>query len=167
MTDPTPQQPQQPQNPDPQNPQFAPPQYAAGQPIPGQPAPGQPYPNHPGAHQAFGQVEKEGKGLLAGLFDLKFVNLIGLKVIPVLYAISLVLVTITAIFYCLAVIIAGFGENITGSGTDIILGLFLGLIIGPIVWLFHVILMRVAYELFISIFQINNNTRKIADNTAK
>ena len=172
MTDPTPSNPippQQPQQPHqghqaPQQPQYpTDPQFAQG--VPGQPIPGQPYPGAPGHFQAptLAQVEKEGKGVFAGLFDLKFVNLIGLKVIPVLYVISLVLMTISAVIAAIGFLITGFN----GGGLDILIGLVLALIIVPLFWLVYVILTRVLYELFISVFQINDNSRKIADNTAK
>ncbi|MFT3715890.1 MAG: DUF4282 domain-containing protein [Gordonia sp. (in: high G+C Gram-positive bacteria)] len=191
MTDPTPPQPEQPQygqpgqygqpqypaagQPIPEQPQYEQPQYAqpqygqpvAGAPIDAQQAAGQPVAGqHPGfftEHPQFQQVEQKGEGLLAGLFDLKFVKLIGLKVLPLLYALSLILITVGAVLAAIGLIINGF----YGGGIDILIGLVLGLVVVPFLWLLHVVFVRILYELFISIFKIADNSRQIAENTAK
>ena len=97
---------------------------------------------------------------LGSLFDLKFTQFVTLRVIPVLYTISLVLISIVAVIYFFVALIAGFaafGDDDTGPAFGVFL-LLVAFVVVPLIWLLYVVLTRVIYEFFLSIVRIADNT---------
>lgn len=106
------------------------------------------------------------KGFFASLLDLSFRHFITGRIIALLYVISLILVTVYAVLAAGQVsILAG---AFTGGWLDSvalgwILGIFLFLILGPLLLLLGVIYVRVVLEIVIVLFRISENTAEIND----
>jgi hypothetical protein len=83
------------------------------------------------------------KGFFASLFDLSFSSFITSKLIKVLYVLTLILIGLAA----LAFIVSAFAESAA-------LGLFVLVIVAPIVSLLYVIYARVFMEILIAVFRI-------------
>jgi len=83
------------------------------------------------------------QGFLASLFDLSFTSFITTKLIKVLYVLGMVSSALMALF----LVISGFAR---GSGT----GLFMLIIVAPVLFLISVIYCRVLMELFILFFRM-------------
>jgi len=93
---------------------------------------------------------EEKKGFWSCLFDLSFSDLITMRVIKVLYAIGILIAGIAG----LMLIVKAFGE---GFGTGLLL-----VIAAPIAFILLVIIARVKMELLLTLFRIEENTRKPA-----
>ncbi len=92
-----------------------------------------------------------GKGFLGALFDFSFSEFITKKVIRILYIILVLFCGLGALFF----IFAGFAQSVVSG--------LLFLIISPLIFLLYVILIRIALEIYLVIFQIGDHTREIAE----
>ena len=117
-----------------------PPQWQAAPPTPGKPR----------QQRAAGE-----KGFVGSLFDFSFTSLVTPKIIKVLY----ILFTIWTALLGLSILIIGFK---TGGVAG---GLFTLIIIEPIFVLLTLGIYRVVLELFMVVFRIYDETKKIRENT--
>jgi hypothetical protein len=92
------------------------------------------------------------QSFLGSLFDFSFTSFITSKLIKVLYGLLMAIAALYAIFF----IIIGFSQ---GTG----LGLFMLIIVAPIVFFLSVIYARVLLELIIVVFRIAEHTSEIAE----
>jgi len=83
------------------------------------------------------------RGFLGSLFDISFSSLITTKVIKFLYVLSMILIALGA----LAFVIAGFADS-TASG------LFILIVVAPLLSLLYLIYVRVFLEILIAVFRI-------------
>jgi hypothetical protein len=88
----------------------------------------------------------QAKGFLGALFDFSFTNFITTKIIKLLYVISM----LGAAAVALSIIVAGFNVN---SGVGL-----LALILSPVAFLLVVAYSRIALELVIVFFRIEEHT---------
>ena len=95
-------------------------------------------------------MEEEKKCFCGSLFDLSFSELITMKVIKVLYAIGIAIAGIAGLYLIVTAFTKGFGPGL------------LHVIAAPIVFVFLVIVLRVCMELVLTLFKIEENTRKPA-----
>ncbi|RKY06415.1 MAG: hypothetical protein DRP65_11815 [Planctomycetota bacterium] len=93
---------------------------------------------------------EEKKGFWSCLFDLSFSELITMRVIKVLYAVGILIAAMVG----LILIVKAFGQ---GFGTGL-----LYVIAAPISFIFLVIIARIGMELVLTLFRIEENTRKPA-----
>jgi len=94
---------------------------------------------------------QQAAGFISSLFDLSFSNFITPKLIKVLFVISIVLAALGA----LAVVASSFMQSA-------IAGIFVLLIIAPILFFFYVIYARVMMEVLIVIFRGSEHLAEIA-----
>ena len=89
----------------------------------------------------------EQKGFFGSLFDVSFTSFVTIRIIKVIYIITLVLIGIAALVF----IVASFADSVGA-------GLFVLIIAAPLVSLLYVIYVRVLLEIVIAIFRIAENT---------
>lgn len=87
---------------------------------------------------------------MASLFDLSFTRFITVRVLRVLYVISLVLIAVTVLLAIISGFTQGFGFGL------------LSLILAPLFGLLYVILTRVSLELIAVIFRIGKDIGTLA-----
>jgi hypothetical protein len=136
---------------------LANPPYGPGQPGGWQQPGPQPYPPQtqpPGYQPPAGPRYDNDKGFFGSLFDFSFDNFIATKLVKFLYVLSLIGVTITAIFFLIGGLVA------LGNGSS--LGL-LYIILSPLVWLVYLIVARLWLELVIVMFKISEDIKDIRD----
>ncbi|HEY7482863.1 MAG TPA: DUF4282 domain-containing protein [Streptosporangiaceae bacterium] len=136
---------------------MANPPYGPGQPGGWQQPGPQPYPPQtqpPGYQPPAGPRYDNDKGFFGSLFDFSFDNFIATKLVKFLYVLSLIGVTITAIFFLIGGLVA------LGNGSS--LGL-LYIILSPLVWLVYLIVARLWLELVIVMFKISEDIKDIRD----
>ena len=92
----------------------------------------------------------EAKGCFASLFDFGFTSFITLKFLRYIYAVWVVFILLTGIFF--------FFEGISQGGVYI-LG---AIIVAPIVTLGYLILVRISLEIVAMFFRIGDNTATMA-----
>jgi hypothetical protein len=92
------------------------------------------------------------KGFFAALFDFSFTHYVTPTIIRIIFGIVIVVSAILA----LGVAIAAFNVNI-------VLGFFVLIIFGPLIFLVYVILYRVFLEVVMAVFTIAENTTKLVD----
>jgi len=145
----------------PQQAQPAQPQYPQQQSYPQQ----QGYPQQQAyaPPQAAGQPQyampvsaDEAKGFIGALFDLPFTTFITTKIIKVLYIIAIVFAGLYAL--------ASLGYGYAAGG---VIGMVVGLVISPIVFLVGVILARVYMEVVMVIFRGVELLAEVAKNTKR
>ncbi|MDQ2761284.1 MAG: DUF4282 domain-containing protein [Actinomycetota bacterium] len=95
-------------------------------------------------------MPNQSAGLLASLFDLKFDNLMMIKVVKLIYVLVLVFATV---FYIGATILAFHLSSALGAATLLVLG--------PLGFLVYTSLWRLSFELLIAVFKISENTSKL------
>lgn len=109
-----------------------------------------------------------GKGFLGSLFDLRFKSFITVRLIPVLYVLTLVGLVIAYVVIAIAIFRGGGGVatvspsgelETTGGGGNPALGVLWLLVLGPLLFLLYTLVYRVVFELIIVIFRIFENTR--------
>jgi Domain of unknown function (DUF4282) len=112
----------------------------------------------------------EGKGFIGSLFDLSFSSFVTVRLVKVLYVLTLVLLGIAYVAIAIAlfssndeqaVSIGVDGELQTddGGGGNTVLGVLWLLIFGPLMIFFYTLLYRVFFELIVVVFRIYENTR--------
>ena len=89
----------------------------------------------------------ENRGFFASLFDVSFTSFVTVRIIKVIYIITLVLIGFGALFFT----VAAFTESVGA-------GLFVLIIAAPLGALLYVIYARVLLEIVIAIFRIMENT---------
>jgi len=89
----------------------------------------------------------EEKGFFGSLFDISFTSFVTVRLIKVIYVITLVLIGLAALVF----VVAAFADSV---GT----GVFVLVIVAPLVSLLYVIYARVLLEIVIAIFRIAENT---------
>jgi hypothetical protein len=87
------------------------------------------------------------RNFLSSLFDISFTSFVTTRIIKVVYVITLVLIGLAALVF----VVAAFTESVAG-------GLFVLLIVAPLVSLLYVIYARVLLELVMAIFRIMEHT---------
>lgn len=97
-------------------------------------------------------IGNTGKSFLSMLFDLSFDDFVTVRIIRVIYVISIIAAAIVGLFWFVT-----FASN--GAGAAI-----LALILVPIAFLLYVIIARVWLEAFMAIFKIAENTSVMARN---
>ncbi|MBN1457181.1 MAG: DUF4282 domain-containing protein [Sedimentisphaerales bacterium] len=90
----------------------------------------------------------ENKGFFKSLVDFEFKELVTLKVIPILYIIGILVAGVVGIM----IFVKAFSQNFA-------IGL-LHVIAAPIAFLLIVIISRIKMELLMTLFRIEQNTRK-------
>lgn len=127
---------------------------------PGQPGWQQPPPGYPQGHYQppAGPRYDNDKGFFGSLFDFSFDNFIAPKLIKFLYVLSLVLISLGAVFY----VIFGFAMMASGSDSGAIVGL-IAIVASPILWFLYVMGSRVWLELMIVVFKISEDLKDIRD----
>ncbi len=110
----------------------------------------------------------ETKGFFGSLFDLSFSSFVTIRLVKVLYILTLILLVLAYIAIAVA-IFSGGGEEArftsdgtfetTDSGGNAALGVFWLLILGPLLLFFYLLLYRVVFELIVVVFRIFENTR--------
>ena len=95
----------------------------------------------------------ESKSILKSLFDFSFKQVIAPRVLRFLYALITILMSIVLIIveYLLVGDSLGLGKT-----------RFLVMILAPLGYLLYLMIVRVLYEYWIVIFNINDNTEKMA-----
>jgi Domain of unknown function (DUF4282) len=87
------------------------------------------------------------RSFFSSLFDISFTSFVTMRIIKVVYVITLLLIGLAA----LAFVVAAFAESVAG-------GLVVLLIVAPLLSLLYVIYARVLLELVMAIFRIMENT---------
>ena len=87
------------------------------------------------------------RSFLSSLFDISFTSFVTTRIIKVVYVITLVLIGLTALVF----VVASFAQSVAG-------GLFVLLIVAPLLSLLYVIYARVLLELVMAIFRIMEHT---------
>lgn len=82
------------------------------------------------------------------LFDLSMRTFITPSIVRVLFVLGVIVATLSSLFALVAFALAGDG------------GIIVGLIVAPLLWILMVIWFRVAIELIVVFFRIEENTRK-------
>lgn len=94
------------------------------------------------------------RGLLAGLFDFRFLAFVTPKIITILYALALIGLVLVWLFY----VVAGFAVN-SGLGA-------LVLVLGPLVVLFWLAVWRVTLEIVLVLFRISEDLHAMKEQGA-
>ena len=89
----------------------------------------------------------------AGLFDFSFARFITIKFIRVIYIVLVVVIGLVGLLLFFVSLASGHGVG----------GVFVGLIVVPLVTLFWIIVARLTLEGIVVIFRIGENTTRIAD----
>jgi uncharacterized membrane protein len=97
------------------------------------------------------EIMEQSKGFFGSLFDLSFTSLITLKLVKVLYILVIVAVGLGAI-----------GLVVTGFQSGTAQGVFVLLVVAPLVFLLSVIWSRVLLEIIVVIFRISEHLAEIA-----
>jgi len=96
-------------------------------------------------------LQPEAKGFFSSLFDLSFSSLVTTKIIKVLYVITLVLIGLGYVFFTVSAFAADSGA-----------GVFVLVIVGPLLALFYTVYARVLMEIIIALFRIMESNIEIA-----
>ena len=94
------------------------------------------------------------ESFITGLFDLGFTRFVSLRIMKMVYSLSIAVVSLMSL--ALFVVLAQKG----------LLATMFGLIATPLLWLFAVALLRLALEAFAMLFRINDNLVLLASQTA-
>jgi hypothetical protein len=109
---------------------------------------------------------KQQVGVMRGLLDFRFQSFITTRMIPVVYAVAMILIALGALIYFFFV---GGGSLISGirfkSGALIFTGL-LSMVLAPIVAILYVILIRMWFEMAIVFFRMKENLDELVKNTS-
>jgi hypothetical protein len=89
----------------------------------------------------------EEKGFFASLFDVSFTSFVTVRLIKVIYVITLVLIGLAALVF----VVAAFADSVGA-------GVFVLVIVAPLLSLLYVIYARVLLEIVMAIFRIAENT---------
>ncbi|MFI0410968.1 DUF4282 domain-containing protein [Actinomadura sp. 3N508] len=98
--------------------------------------------------------DPSSKGVFGALFDMNFDHMVTAKLVKIVYALSLVPITV------LSLLMAGYGLDWLDQGSTF--GLLL-LVSSPFVWLFQVLTVRTILEFVINQFKMSEYLRAIKD----
>jgi uncharacterized membrane protein YccF (DUF307 family) len=111
----------------------------------------------------------DGKGFFGSLFDLSFSSFITIRLVKVLYILTLILLALAYVVIAVAIFSGGDQEatSISLDGTvqtsdddgNAVLGVLWLVIFGPLLMFFYVLFYRVIFELIVVVFRIFENTR--------
>jgi hypothetical protein len=93
------------------------------------------------------------KDFFARLFDFSFSEFIAIRIVGIIYAVIVVLLTLGGLFGIIGAFSNGFGSGL------------IALIVAPLVVLLYIILVRVGLESLVASIRTSENTRIIAENT--
>jgi hypothetical protein len=93
------------------------------------------------------------KSFFARLFDFSFSEFIAIRIVGIIYAVIVVLITLAGLVGIGSAFSNGFGSGIAA------------LIFGPLVVFLYIILIRVGLESLVASIRTSENTRIIAENT--
>jgi hypothetical protein len=93
----------------------------------------------------------EAKALLKSLFDFQFNDFVTVRVIRILYVISVALCALLALYVLIYGLLSGVASAL------------LALILAPVLFIFYVLAARVILELVLVLFRISSDVRKIAE----
>jgi hypothetical protein len=96
-------------------------------------------------------LQEQGKGFLRALFDFSFTTYITPKIIKVIFGIVIVVSGL-----------GWLGYTIFAFATNVVLGIIVFVIIGPLIFLLYIILARVYLEVVMAVFTIAENSTRIA-----
>lgn len=99
------------------------------------------------------ELEDDARGIVGSLFDLSFHRFVTARLIPILYSLGALL----AALFALAVAARGFSVGF-------IAGIW-ALIVAAVSFAFYLMCLRVALEVLIVVFRIEENTRGLAPET--
>jgi hypothetical protein len=108
------------------------------------------------------------KGFLGSLFDLSFSSFITIRLVKVLYILTLILLVLAYVAIAIAIFSGGDDQvafNASGelertdSGGNAALGVLWLIVFGPLLLFFYLLLYRVFFELIVVVFRIFENTR--------
>jgi hypothetical protein len=105
---------------------------------------------------------KERAGVLKGLIDFRFQNLVATKIIPILYVLTLLLILLAGLFYFF---VFGGGALISGikrQAAGLILTGFAIMIVTPLLMLLYTVMVRVWCESVIVFFRMKDDVAQIA-----
>ena len=94
----------------------------------------------------------EKKGIVGCLMDLSFQDFVTIRIIPILYIVAIVVAALVS----LGIIVSGLSSGHGAAGAT-------ALIVGPIMFVFNVLMARIWLELVIAIFRVADNTRRMAE----
>jgi hypothetical protein len=110
----------------------------------------------------------ENKGFFGSLFDLSFTSFVTIRLVRVLYILTLTLLAIGYLVIALAIFSGGGAEvqfssdgtleNVDSDG-NAVLGVLWVFVLGPLLLFFYVLFYRVIFELVVVVFRIFENTR--------
>ena len=110
----------------------------------------------------------ENKGFFGSLFDLSFSSFVTIRLVKVLYILTLILLVIAYLVIAVA-IFAGSGEEVqfsadggfetVDSGGNAALGVVWLIVLGTLLLFFYLLFYRVIFELIVVVFRIFENTR--------
>jgi hypothetical protein len=110
------------------------------------------------------------KGFFGSLFDLSFSSFITIRLVRILYVLTLILLALAYVAIAVA-LFAGGDQEATSIGVDgtiqtsdddggnAVLGVLWLLIFGPLLMFFYLLFYRVIFELIVVVFRIFENTR--------
>jgi hypothetical protein len=110
----------------------------------------------------------ENRGFFGSLFDLSFSSFITIRLVKLLYILTLILLGLAYIAIAIAIFSGGddqvafnaAGElETTDGGGNAALGVIWLLVLGPLLLFFYLLLYRVLFELIVVVFRIFENTR--------
>jgi hypothetical protein len=96
-------------------------------------------------------LQEQGKGFLRALFDFSFTTYITPKIIKIIFGIVIVVAAL-----------GWLGYTIFFFSVNVVLGIVVFIIIGPILFLLTVIIYRVYLEVVMAVFTIADNTTRMA-----
>jgi hypothetical protein len=109
----------------------------------------------------------ETKGFFGSLFDLSFSSFVTIRLVKVLYILTLILLVLAYLGIAVA-IFAGGGEETQFTSEGIVttendgnpaLGVLWLIVLGPLLLFFYLLFYRVIFELIVVVFRIFENTR--------
>jgi Domain of unknown function (DUF4282)/GYF domain 2 len=106
---------------------------------------------------------KKQAGILKGLLDFRFENFATLKIIPVVYALLLVVIVLIVLF---AILVSGFGGLITAiklSSFMLALTALGTMILAPLLGLLYLSLLRMSFETIKIIFRIKDDLATLVE----
>lgn len=116
--------------------------------------------------QAMRETVQQDAKFFKGLIDPSFDTLITPKIIRTLYMIAMVAVALGAIFFLLSGIKTFFSGIRFGFGGIAITGLVM-VVLAPVVGIVYLALMRVSFEIAITLFKIKDYVQQIAERAEK
>ena len=110
----------------------------------------------------------ESRGFFGSLFDLSFSSFITIRLVKVLYILTMILLGLAYVGIAVAIFSGGddqvafnaSGElETTDGGGSPALGVLWLVVLGPLLLFFYLLLYRVLFELIVVVFRIFENTR--------